>query len=122
DAVNGWTFATTTEQEYVLTASQSSGICEHIKTVRVFANNNPTANQSLLSNYDVCKNEVLELEAFGDLPSNIAIGQPMLTTSITSPMSAFVYSDKYSRQQYIFSANELKSLGLDNPGFINQLS
>src|SRR5690606_24637610 len=37
DAVNGWTFSTTDETEYVLSASQSNGICEHLIPVRVFA-------------------------------------------------------------------------------------
>src|SRR5690554_7824518 len=31
DAVNGWTFTTPQEQAYTLSASQSGGICEHIK-------------------------------------------------------------------------------------------
>src|SRR5690606_33562065 len=49
DAVNGWTFSTATEQEYVLSASQSGGICEHLKTVRVFAGKKPEALSTLAS-------------------------------------------------------------------------
>src|SRR5690606_34532256 len=63
DEVNGWTFSSTQEQEYVLSASQSNGICEHLKTVRVFASENPQADATLASTYDLCKNEVAELKA-----------------------------------------------------------
>src|SRR5690606_40425952 len=65
----GWTFNTAVEQDYVLSASQSNGICEHLKTVRVFSGKKPEALPTLASTYDLCKNEVKELKALEALPA-----------------------------------------------------
>src|SRR5690606_10037759 len=122
DEVNGWTFSSTQEQEYVLSASQSNGICEHLKTVRVFANENPQADATLASTYDLCKNEVAELKALEAVPVDVTIGMPTTTTSATSEMSAYIYSEVYSKQQYIYSAAELIAQGVTTAGYIDELS
>ena len=122
DAVNGWTFSSTHEQDYVLSASQSTGICEHLKTVRVFASALPQADATLSGTYDLCKNEVAELKALEPIPFGVEIGLPTNTKSATSAMSAYVYSDTYSKQQYIYSASELAALGITRAGYINELS
>src|SRR5690606_3117680 len=122
DEVNGWTFTTTQEQEYVLSASQSNGICEHLKTVRVFANENPQADATLASNYDLCKDDIQELKALEPIPSSVSIGVQGATTTPTSPISAFVQSAVYSKQQYIYSAAELIAQGVNTSGYITSLS
>lgn len=122
DAVNGWTFSTATEQEYVLSASQSGGICEHLKTVRVFAGKKPEALSTLASTYDLCKNEVQEMKALEALPASVSVGTGLGTTASTSAISAFVQSAVYSKQQYIYSAAELLAQGLTIPGYITDLS
>ncbi|WLD24102.1 T9SS type A sorting domain-containing protein [Flavobacterium dauae] len=122
DEVNGWTFNTTQEQEYVLSASQSNGICEHLKTVRVFASEIPQADATLASSYDLCKNEVAELKVLEAIPADATIGMPTTTTSATSEMSAYVYSEVYSKQQYIYSAAELIAQGVTVAGYIDELS
>lgn len=122
DAVNGWTFSTTEETEYVLSASQSNGICEHLITVRAFASANPVVDDTLESSYDLCKNDVAELKALEAMPANASIGLPILTTGINSGMSAYVYSAEYSRQQYIYSAAELAALGVNRAGYIDELA
>src|SRR5690606_36638655 len=122
DEVNGWTFSSTQEQEYVLSASQSNGICEYLKTVRVFASENPQADATLASTYDLCKNEVAELKALEAVPTDVTIGMPTTTTSATSEMSAYVYSEVYSKQQYIYSASELIAQGVTTAGYIDELS
>ena len=122
DAVNGWTFSTTDETDYVLSASQSNGICEHLITVRAFASTNPVVDDTLESSYDLCKNEVAELKALESMPANVSIGLPILTTGINSGMSAYVYSAEYSRQQYIYSAVELAALGVNRAGYIDELA
>src|SRR5690606_11664410 len=122
DAVNGWTFSTTDETDYVLSASQSNGICEHLITVRAFASANPVVDDTLESSYDLCKNDVAELKALESMPANVSIGLPILTTGINSGMSAYVYSAEYSRQQYIYSAAELAALGVDRAGYIDELA
>ena len=122
DAVNGWTFSTTDETDYVLSASQSNGICEHLITVRAFASANPVVDDTLESSYDLCKNDVAELKALESMPANVSIGLPILTTGINSGMSAYVYSAEYSRQQYIYSAVELAALGVNRAGYIDELA
>lgn len=122
DAVNGWTFSTTQEQEYVLSASQSNGICEHLKTVRVFAGKKPEPNVALASTYDLCKNEVAELKALETLPALVSIGINSTTTASTSEVSAFVQSSEFSKQQYIYSAAELIAQGVTTSGYITNLS
>ena len=122
DAVNGWTFSTTQEQEYVLSATQSNGICEHLKTVRVFAGKKPEANAVLASTYDLCKDQVQELKALEALPATVTIGSGLTTTASTSEVSAFVQSGVYSKQQYIYSAAELLAQGLTTSGYITNLS
>src|SRR5690606_2150437 len=122
DAVNGWTFSTTDETDYVLSASQSNGICEHLITVRAFASTNPVVDDTLESSYDLCKNDVAELKALESMPANVSIGLPILTTGINSGMSAYVYSAEYSRQQYIYSAAELAALGVNRAGYIDELA
>lgn len=122
DAVNGWTFSTTQEQEYVLSATQSNGICEHLKTVRVFAGKKPEANAALASTYDLCKDQVQELKALEPLPASVTIGSGTTTTASTSAVSAFVQSGVYSKQQYIYSAAELIAQGLTTSGYITNLS
>ncbi|WCM43491.1 fibronectin type III domain-containing protein [Flavobacterium sp. CBA20B-1] len=122
DAVNGWTFATNVEQEYVLSATQSNGICEHIKTVRVYAGKKPEALTTLASSYDICKNEIQELEALESIPAMASIGSKLTTTAATSEISAFVQSAMYSKQQYIYTAAELIAQGVNTSGYINSLS
>ncbi|SFN77059.1 Por secretion system C-terminal sorting domain-containing protein [Paenimyroides ummariense] len=122
DAVNGWTFSTSVEQDYVLSASQSGGICEHLKTVRVFAGKKPEALSTLAATYDLCKNEVKELKALEALPAMVTIGTGVSTTLPTSATSAFVQSGVYSKQQYIYSAAELLAQGFNTAGYITNLS
>ena len=122
DAVNGWTFSVTEETDYVLSASQSNGICEHLIPVRVFASAKPTVDDTLESTYELCKNEITELKALEAISPSATIGLPVLTTGINSGMSAYVYSAPYSRQQYIYSASELAALGVDRAGYIDELS
>src|SRR5690554_2431498 len=121
DAVNGWTFTAPVEQEYTLSASQSSGICEHIKTVLVFSGVEPEANPNLATLHDVCANDITELNVLEELPGNVTFGMQTTATSATSEVSAFVQSEIYSKQQYIYSANELIALGVDGAGFITGL-
>ena len=122
DAVNGWTFSTATEQEYVLSASQSGGICEHLKTVRVFSGKKPEALSTLASSYDLCKNEIKEIKALEPLPAVVTIGTGVSTTSPNVATSAFVQSGVYSKQQYIYSAAELLAQGFTTAGYITNLS
>lgn len=122
DAINGWTFSTSQEQEYVLSASQSNGICEHLKTVRVFAAKKPEVNTGLANTYDLCKNEVQELKALDVLPVSVNIGTGLSTTLPASPVSAFVQSAVFSKQQYIYSAAELIAQGFISSGYISNLS
>ncbi|WKW46340.1 GEVED domain-containing protein [Myroides sp. JBRI-B21084] len=122
NAATGWTFSTTTEQEYVLSASQSNGICEHLKTVLVSAGNKPQSLSTLASTYDICKNTVQELKALEPIQATASIGSKINTTSANSVVSAFVQSDVYSKQQYIFSAAELLAQGITTSGYISGLS
>ena len=122
DAVNGWTFSTTQEQDYTLVATQSTGICKVEKTVRVFAGKKPEANAALASTYDLCKDQVQELKALEALPAAVTIGSGLTTTASTSEVSAFVQSGVYSKQQYIYSAAELLAQGLTTSGYITNLS
>jgi len=122
NATTGWTFNSAVEQEYVLSASQSGGICEHLKTVRVFAGVKPQAQPSLSSSYDLCKNEIAEMKALDPIPASVSIGTNITTTASTSEMSAFVQSAKYSKQQYIYSAAELIAQGFTTSGYIKDLS
>src|SRR5690554_4068242 len=121
NATSGWTFTTPVEQEYTLTVSQSSGICEHIKTVLVFSGVEPEANPNLATLHDVCANDITELNVLEELPGNVTFGMQTTATSATSEVSAFVQSEIYSKQQYIYSANELIALGVDGAGFITGL-
>ena len=121
DAVNGWTFTAPVEQEYTLSASQSSGICEHIKTVLVFSGVEPEANPNLTSVHDICVSDITELNILEELPDDVTIGNNTTTTSATSEVSAFVQSEVYSKQQYIYSASELIALGVNGAGFITSL-
>ena len=122
DAVTGWTFATTQEQDYVLTATQSTGICKVEKTVRVFAGQNPVPNAALASTYDLCKNQTQELKALEPIPANASVGTGTGTTAATSVVSAYVQSAVYSKQQYIYSASELIAQGVTTAGYINSLA
>ena len=122
DAVTGWTFATTQEQDYVLTATQSTGICKVEKTVRVFAGQNPVPNAALASTYDLCKNQTQELKALEPIPANASVGTGTGTTVATSVVSAYVQSAVYSKQQYIYSASELIAQGVTTAGYINSLA
>src|SRR5690606_11713223 len=122
DEVNGWTFTTTHDQDYVLSASQSNGICEHLKTVRVLAAQNPEPVSTLANNYDLCKDDIQELKALEPIPSSVSIGVQGATTTPTSPISAFVQSAVYSKQQYIYSAAELIAQGVNTSGYITSLS
>jgi len=122
DEVNGWTFSTNQEQEYTLVASQSNGICEHIKTVLVTAGIKPEANPNLATVHDVCKNTVTELNVLEDVPGTITIGNLATTTAPTSEVSAFVQSAEFSKQQYIYSAAELLAQGLTTAGYITELA
>ena len=122
DAVTGWTFATTQEQDYVLTATQSTGICKVEKTVRVFAGQNPVPNAALASTYDLCKNQIQELKALEPIPANASVGTGTGTTVATSVVSAYVQSAVYSKQQYIYSASELIAQGVTTAGYINSLA
>src|SRR5690606_36966530 len=101
---------------------QSGGICEHLKTVRVFAGKKPEALSTLASTYDLCKNEVQEMKALEALPASVSVGAGLGTTTSTSAISAFVQSAVYSKQQYIYSAAELLAQGLTIPGYITDLS
>src|SRR5690554_96535 len=122
DATTGWTFTATTDQEYTLTASQSNGICEYVKKVLVFSGVKPEANPNLATAYNVCANEIIELDVFEELPSMVAIGDGLTTTAANSEVSAFVQSEVYSKQQYIYSASELIALGVNGTGYITGLS
>src|SRR5690554_2554704 len=122
DATTGWTFTATTDQEYTLTASQSNGICEYVKKVLVFSGVKPEANPNLATAYNVCANEITKLDVLVELPNRVAFGDGLTTTGVNSEISAFVQSEVYSKQQYIYSANELITLGVDGAGYINGLS
>ncbi len=122
DEVNGWTFNTSVEQEYTLVASQSNGICEHIKTVLVTSGIKPEPNPNLSTVHDVCKNTVTELNVLEDVPGTITIGNLATTTAPTSEVSAFVQSAEFSKQQYIYSAAELQAQGLTTAGYITELA
>lgn len=122
DEVNGWTFSTNQEQEYTLVASQSNGICEHIKTVLVTSGIKPEPNPNLATVHDVCKNTVTELNVLEDVLSTITIGNLTTTTAPTSEVSAFVQSAEFSKQQYIYSAAELQAQGLTTAGYITELA
>ena len=122
DEVNGWTFSTNQEQEYTLVASQSNGICEHIKTVLVTSGIKPEPNPNLATVHDVCKNTVTELNVLEDVLSTITIGNLATTTAPTSEVSAFVQSAEFSKQQYIYSATELQAQGLTTAGYITELA
>ena len=122
DAVNGWTFSTVQEQEYILTASQSNGICEHIKTVLVTSGVKPEPNPNLATVHDVCKDTVTELNVLEDASGTITIGNIATTTAATSEISAFVQSAEYSKQQYIYSGAEIQAQGFTTAGYITQLA
>jgi len=122
DEVNGWTFNTNQEQEYTLVASQSNGICEHVKTVLVTSGIKPEPNPNLATVHDVCKNTVTELNVLEDVLSTITIGNLATTTAPTSEVSAFVQSAEFSKQQYIYSAAELLAQGLTTAGYITELA
>jgi len=122
DEVNGWTFNTNQEQKYTLTASQSNGICEQIKTVLVTAGIKPEPNTNLATVHNVCKNTVTELNVLESLPNSATIGNLTTTTAPTSEVSAFVQSSAHSKQQYIYSAAELQTQGLTTAGYITELA
>lgn len=122
DEVNGWTFSTNQEQEYTLTASQSNGICEHIKTVLVSSGIKPEPNPNLATVHDVCKNTVTELNVLENLTGTITIGNLTTTTAPTSEVSAFIQSSEFSKQQYIYSAAELQTQGITTSGYITELA
>ncbi len=122
NAATGWTFSTTTEQLYTLVATQSTGICEVVKTVLVFAGTQPEANPNLAASFDVCKDVVTKLDLLKALPAQASIGAAKTTTAATLGMSAFVQSSVYSRQQFIYSAAELTAQGITGAGYISSLS
>ncbi len=122
NAATGWTFSTTTEQLYTLVATQSTGICEVVKTVLVFAGTQPEANPNLATSFDVCKDVVTKLDLLKALPAQASIGAAKTTTAATLGMSAFVQSSVYSRQQFIYSAAELTAQGITGAGYISSLS
>ena len=117
DAVNGWTFSTSQEQEYTLTAGQSTGICEYIKTVTVFSGTTSVPNPNLDVVQDVCKNTVTELTVLEDIINEVNIGD-FLVFAAPDEISAFVHEGQYSKQQFIYGATDLINLGVDTPGFI----
>lgn len=123
DAVNGWTFNSLQEQEFILSAKQSNGICEHLKTVIVFGAKKPIANPNLATTHDICKNSVIELNVLDStIPNDIEIGSGTTISGANSETSAFVHSAEYSKQQYIYSANELIALGFTDSGYITGLA
>ena len=122
DAVNGWTFSTANEQLYTLVATQSTGICEVIKTVLVFAGTQPKANPTLATTQDVCKDVITKLDLLKTLPAQATIGAAKTTTAANLGMSAFVQSSVYSKQQFIYSAAELTAQGVTGAGYITSLS
>lgn len=122
DHVNGWTFSTAKEQDYVLSAKQSNGICENIKIVKVFSGKKPIANPSISPIQDVCKDVITKLNVLENLPTDKTIGDGLTTTSATSGISAFVQSAEFSKQQYIYKASELILQGVNGAGFITELA
>ena len=122
DYINGWKFTTSNDQVYTLTASQSNGICQDIKTVKVLVATRPEANPNLAKLQETCKNEIVKLDVLETLPASVTIGNATTTTGANDNLSAFVQSAKYSKQQYIYSASELIAQGVNAAGYINGLT
>lgn len=106
----GWTFDPVVSTVYTLTSTQSAGSeCANIVTLNVTVNPLPIFTP-LAEEYDVCVGSVQELDI--NNISKFIIGTGTTTTTTTDVPTAFMNRWSQSKQQYIYTKDELNAIGI----------
>ena len=110
-AATGWIFNPAETTNYRLIAKQNQGsFCRTVKNVKVQVNPLVTFTP-LQSDYVVCKDDVLEL-AYQELSkTDITVGTSTTLSTDYDATTAFMNRYDYSKQQYIYTKQELNALG-----------
>ncbi|WP_448606436.1 Ig-like domain-containing protein [Paenimyroides ceti] len=110
-AATGWIFNPAETTNYRLIAKQNQGsFCRTVKNVKVQVNPLVTFTP-LQSDYVVCKDDVLEL-AYQELSkTDITVGTSTTLSTDYDATTAFMNRWTYSKQQYIYTKQELNALG-----------
>ncbi|RRJ92439.1 T9SS C-terminal target domain-containing protein [Paenimyroides tangerinum] len=112
NATTGWTFNPTVSTLYVLTASQTGGSqCVFTTGVNVGVNSLPEFTP-LDTTYDVCANVVQELNTNLVAIKEYVIGTGTTTTSTSDIPTAFMNRWPQTKQQYIYTKDELNAIGI----------
>ncbi|WP_430615128.1 T9SS type A sorting domain-containing protein [Flavobacterium sp. JP2137] len=118
NAQNGWVFNTTTSQTYTLTASQSTGQrCQITKEFQV--NVLPTPDVTYIPATDlegVCQNTIVPLQITDHNERTVEVGTGV-PTSFSNDLSAFNNYRVSAKVQMLFTAQELRDLGLSAGNF-----
>ena len=111
DAATGWIFNPVQTTAYKLTATQSAGSqCRIQKNITVKVN--PQAVFTPLEEeYIVCKDAIQELFYEELSKTEITVGTATTVTGDTDANTAFMNRWTYSKQQYVYTKEELNALG-----------
>lgn len=104
-ATTEWTFNPTVHTNYTLTAHNSEDDCTKITTVNVTVSTAPIYT-NLEGQYEVCPNEIVELNVNTILTNQFTVGTNNTLTSSTDPATAFYNRYAQSRQQYIYTTKQ----------------
>ncbi|WP_353118376.1 MBG domain-containing protein [Myroides odoratus] len=121
NATTGWIFSPTETTDYVLTVSQSDGVCKVKKTVRVVVKLTPEVN-GMLTSIELCPGTVGELNAGTGRSTESIFGTGTLATGATSypnPLSAYYGGVK---TQMLYTKDELLAKGLTAGSTIQTLA
>ncbi|WHT38113.1 MBG domain-containing protein [Myroides sp. mNGS23_01] len=121
NAATGWIFSPTETTDYVLTVSQSDGVCKVKKTVRVVVKLTPEVN-GMLTSIELCPGTVGELNAGTGRSTEAIFGTGTLATGATSypnPLSAYYGGVK---TQMLYTKDELLAKGLTAGSTIQTLA
>lgn len=111
DATTGWMFNPAVSTVYTLKAKQTTGAnCAKNILINVKVNALPVITSPLLSEYQLCVNEVQGLTVITSSPE-VIIGSGTNFNSDTAAETAFCNRWSQSKQQYIYTAAELIAAG-----------
>ncbi|WP_233266094.1 MBG domain-containing protein [Myroides fluvii] len=121
NATIGWVFSPTETTEYVLTVSQSEGVCKVKKTVQVVVKPTPEVN-GMLTAIELCPGAVSEMNAGAGRSTTAIFGTGTSATGTTSypnPLSAYYGGVK---TQMLYTKDELLAKGLSAGSVIQTLA
>ena len=123
DSTVGYTFNPTATTNYVLSSLNSTTGCTNLANLTVTVNPLPVITSATTSNEPLCLGSSTTLTALSiaSAPGNATIGSATTLTSSSSYPTAFENYWYQNWQQYLFTAAELRAMGL-GAGNINSMT